>query len=498
MFLFLPFRAKNPPIQFPWVTVGLIIVNIVIYVLTTKSLLVVNEAALEMYGFSHTHLTPIRLITHLFLHANLLHLLGNMLFLWVFGGAVEGRIGSIFFLPMYLIAGMVAGLAQDSVNGRLYPDMWCIGASGAIMSLLGAYLWLSPHAQILVAYVIGFGVRLHYGIMTWEARWLVLGYAVSDLVQGYFFRNIGGGGTANFAHLGGMLAGYLIARLSQMSQESAQFSESQAIRSDFGGNYEIMQFRELEPLVNGPQPTIDAIYHFANRALEQADGPQLATNALTKHAAMILEKGNPQRFAELLLSYPQYPNTPMPLALLYGIAEILEKNSWFEMAGKLYKRAAAMTIMTPAGEVPLLRLGRLLEKTNQDKRLAAAIYQESLRLYPEGTHTILIQQALRRLPEPTKYYSLRSGQFVDSPDPLPQTAKTAPSTAPNPLLSPPVRPAQSFVGLNGIMATASRNAKTVEPEPEPDWEEPAPTLQLVPEDDTMIMPGVAPSMRKGK
>jgi membrane associated rhomboid family serine protease len=253
VFLFLPFRAKNPPNQFPWVTVGLIVANVLAYALTTESFLIVSRPALEMFGFSHNNLTPIRLITHMFLHANLTHLLGNMLFLWVFGGAVEGRIGSFFFLPMYLLAGMAAGVTHDSVNGRLYPDMWCIGASGAIMSLLGAYLWLSPYARILVAYVVGWGIRLHAGVTTWEARWLVLGYAIVDLVEGYFFRDIGGGGTANFAHLGGMAAGFLIARLSRMEQETAQFAESQAIRSDFGNHLQVMQIYELEPLVNGPQ-----------------------------------------------------------------------------------------------------------------------------------------------------------------------------------------------------------------------------------------------------
>lgn len=148
----------------------------------------------------------IPLVTSMFLHGGWLHLLGNMLFLWVFGGNVEDRLGHGRFLGLYLASGLLAAATQMWVA----PDamMPMIGASGAIAGVLGAYLFLFPRARVLTL------VPILFLFFFWElpailvlALWFlgqfVSGVAVLDTGQALY------GGVAYWAHIGGFLAGAL-------------------------------------------------------------------------------------------------------------------------------------------------------------------------------------------------------------------------------------------------------------------------------------------------
>jgi membrane associated rhomboid family serine protease len=141
--------------------------------------------------------------TSMFLHGGWMHLLGNMLFLWIFGDNVEDSMGHIRFLWFYLLCGVVAVFAQSLPNpDSAYP---IVGASGAISGVLGAYLMLYPRAKVLTLVLLPFfftTLRLPAALL------LLLWFAVqllSDLaVQG------GGAGVAFRAHIGGFLAGMVL------------------------------------------------------------------------------------------------------------------------------------------------------------------------------------------------------------------------------------------------------------------------------------------------
>jgi membrane associated rhomboid family serine protease len=132
------------------------------------------------------------LLTSLFVHGSLFHLLGNMLYLWIFGNNIEDFLGSFRFVLFYLVCGLAAGLTQVAATPSSQIPM--IGASGAIAGVLGAYLVLFPRARVLTL-VLFFIVPVPAGI--------VLGlWFVAQLV------NVGmGGGVAWFAHIGGFLTG---------------------------------------------------------------------------------------------------------------------------------------------------------------------------------------------------------------------------------------------------------------------------------------------------
>jgi membrane associated rhomboid family serine protease len=141
----------------------------------------------------------VTVFTSMFLHGGWMHLIGNMLYLWIFGNNVEDAMGHLRFVAFYLVCGIAAVFAQALPNpGSTVP---MIGASGAISGVLGAYLLLYPHARVLVAIPIGFVLHT----MRIKARWVLGFWFMLQLVNSALAR--GEGGVAWYAHLGGFVAG---------------------------------------------------------------------------------------------------------------------------------------------------------------------------------------------------------------------------------------------------------------------------------------------------
>lgn len=145
-----------------------------------------------------------RTLTHMFVHGGIMHIAGNMLFLWVFGDNVEDRFGRGWFLLAYFGAGLVAlGTQIVSEPGSGIP---MVGASGAVAGVLGAYLKLFPRAKVVGLVPLGF----FFFIVTWSAA-VFLGLWI-----GMQFLNVaagGGGGVAWWAHIGGFGFGYVLAAI---------------------------------------------------------------------------------------------------------------------------------------------------------------------------------------------------------------------------------------------------------------------------------------------
>jgi membrane associated rhomboid family serine protease len=141
--------------------------------------------------------------TSMFLHGGWLHLIGNMLYLWIFGDNVEDAMGHLRFIVFYLVCGAAAVFAQSVPNpGSTVP---MIGASGAISGVLGAYLLLYPRAQILVLIPLGLFTQLvHLPAI------LVLGFWFAMQLLSSLLTAPGSGGVAFGAHVGGFVAGMLL------------------------------------------------------------------------------------------------------------------------------------------------------------------------------------------------------------------------------------------------------------------------------------------------
>jgi len=212
--MFIPLRDENPSGKFGFVNVALILANIFVFfyeITLPPHALKVFEMANAMVparipdsltGHGSLELALLPLVTSMFLHAGLAHIVGNMLFLWIFGDNVEAAFGHLWYLLFYFVCGVGAGLVHIAFN--LGSHIPALGASGAISGVLGAYIVLEPQNRILCLIFI-FVVRVPAAIVL--GVWFIL----------QFLSGIGSlgtsvnGGVAVWAHIGGVLLGLFIA-----------------------------------------------------------------------------------------------------------------------------------------------------------------------------------------------------------------------------------------------------------------------------------------------
>jgi membrane associated rhomboid family serine protease len=212
--MFLPLRDENRSSSFPTVNVCLILANIACFVYQRAALTPHTEKALVMayamvparvpawlagHGSFEGAFLP--LVTSMFLHAGLAHILYNMLFLWIFGDNVEAYLGHLGYLLFYFVCGIGAGLTHVAFN--FHSHLPAIGASGAISGVMGAYIVLEPRNRILTL-VFVFLVRVPAVIVL--GLWFALQFlsGLSELGTQM------SGGVAVWAHIGGFLIGVLL------------------------------------------------------------------------------------------------------------------------------------------------------------------------------------------------------------------------------------------------------------------------------------------------
>ena len=150
-----PIRDHNPSERTPYVRNGLIFLNVLMFLLTDPWLgnMVALWGRLALYPLAITQGEWLwGLVTHMFLHAGFMHIIGNMLFLWVFGDNLEDQMGHVGFLVFYLACGLLAAGGQIMADPQSTIPM--IGASGAIAGVLGGYLLLFPRARVDVIAII--------------------------------------------------------------------------------------------------------------------------------------------------------------------------------------------------------------------------------------------------------------------------------------------------------------------------------------------------------
>jgi membrane associated rhomboid family serine protease len=151
-------------------------------------------------------------VTSMFLHGGIMHLLGNMLYLWIFGNNVEDSMGRVRFVIFYLLCGIAAVFAQALPDPDSQIPM--IGASGAISGVLGAYMLLFPRAKVLLGLPLGFMI---VQLGRFPAFWVLLAWFGMQLVLGSLAAS-GQGGVAFGAHIGGFVAGVLLIPLFKYPQ----------------------------------------------------------------------------------------------------------------------------------------------------------------------------------------------------------------------------------------------------------------------------------------
>jgi membrane associated rhomboid family serine protease len=220
----LPLRDNAPTRHFPIVTLGLIVANALVFFLYQAQEGIqasANELAFHPCEVDDSCPVvgedwPLTSFTSMFMHADIVHLAGNMLFLWIFGNNVEDALGRVRYLLFYLAAGLAATATQTFVTLQTASDQAAeipnLGASGAVSGVLGAYFLILPHARILT--IIVFLLReipawiflgLYFAFQAWQAN-----FQLQQPPEE--------GGVAVFAHIGGIVFGLLLVKLVQKRQ----------------------------------------------------------------------------------------------------------------------------------------------------------------------------------------------------------------------------------------------------------------------------------------
>jgi membrane associated rhomboid family serine protease len=235
----IPLKDNIPTVNFPVITVALIVANVLMYFFFQEGGLSFGEPSSEHYQQnaidygtipyevmhpgeqceipaagaeacsedSNAPSTWLTLLTSMFMHGGLLHLAGNMLFLWIFGNNIEDSMGRIKFVAFYLLGGLAATMAQVLIDTE--STVPGIGASGAVAAVLGGYALLYPRARVVtLIIIIVFVTVIEVPALLVLGLWFLLQLLdASQPVAGE------GGGVAYFAHIGGFLFGLALIKL---------------------------------------------------------------------------------------------------------------------------------------------------------------------------------------------------------------------------------------------------------------------------------------------
>jgi membrane associated rhomboid family serine protease len=228
--MFIPMGVAGRSKYRPYMTFGLIAVNVFVFIIT-----VLTQVTGGYEGMLHFYKTyaldicrigaePItysigKSISSMFLHAGLMHVLGNMVFLWIFAPRVEAYFGHKRFLILYLFTGIGAAVAHILVQGAnicipgVNVEGLVVGASGAVSGVMGAFLFLYPGSRVRTVFLLG---AIPLGTF-FVSAWVYLGFwFLMDLLNGF----IAVSNVAHWAHVGGFIVGFVVAFVAGMYKDA--------------------------------------------------------------------------------------------------------------------------------------------------------------------------------------------------------------------------------------------------------------------------------------
>jgi membrane associated rhomboid family serine protease len=394
--MLLPFRTDRPRIRPAYLTVTLIAVNTLIYALTAASMVQelssagVREGAVyvpwvyEQFALWGSHPTLLGFFTHMFLHADPFHLIGNMLFLWIFGSLIEDALRPLGFALLYLGGGFAAALAHLAISGILghSVDGPMVGASGAIAAIMGLFMLRFYQTRVEVFYWFGWFYR---GTFWVEAIWALGYWIVIEIGSGVFDAAFahGRGGVAHWAHVGGFVAGAIAAPFIG----SVQQAQREYITGDPQADVELLKRREQAEALERELKAEPGNAYRMRRLAQAYRRAQESGQALAMYQRCIgrfAERGMTEQAAEVYRELVELnAAAPLPADVLLPIARQLEATSARE-AVSAYRRIAQQFTTRPEAEEALFRAAALYAKALDQPYEALSCLNETLQRYPHG------------------------------------------------------------------------------------------------------------------
>ena len=214
----IPLRDVIPSRTRPGVTIGLIGFNVLVFLFQSTLPEQTAEAFLVTFAVVPAYFSLVDVVTSMFVHAGLVHLAGNLLFLWIFGDNVEDRLGHGRFAVFYVVCGFVAAFTQTALNPDSLIPM--VGASGSIAGVMGAYLVLYPHSRVLMLFPfppILFELPAVFFLGFWFLMQFLNGIGTLPIFQSGEMT----GGVAFWAHVAGFTCGLVLVRLMRRPERMA-------------------------------------------------------------------------------------------------------------------------------------------------------------------------------------------------------------------------------------------------------------------------------------
>jgi membrane associated rhomboid family serine protease len=217
-FVGIPLRdISRRPIHRPVVTISIIVINVLVFLLELAG----GDAFVQRWSVIPADIAAghnwITLLTAMFMHGGWMHIIGNMVFFWAFGPAIEQAMGPFRYLTFYLLGGLAAGIAQvAAMSASTVPNL---GASGAIAAVMGAFLITYPRDQIRTLLFLGWFVT----VTVLPAALLIrLWFLIQLFSQVGSVASVQSGGVAYMAHVGGFIFGAIAARLFENPRRMAE------------------------------------------------------------------------------------------------------------------------------------------------------------------------------------------------------------------------------------------------------------------------------------
>jgi membrane associated rhomboid family serine protease len=399
-FFFLPLGTTRPHWRMPWVTYGLIIINMLVM---TYALW---DPEVRLSGFIPAHPSMVAWVESAFLHVGPGHVVGNMLFLWLFGTLVEDTLGPWMFLGIYFAGHAGATLLDWGVTATFSPaslQIPRIGASGAIAGVMGlsAVCFLRTRVRCVYAAVVLLYWRA--GIAELSAQ-LFLGLWVGwEILQGYLSTSAAAltgavsVGVAHWAHVGGFAVGLTLALAMDLRKRVSRddLVTGRARMEDSSGFFS--QAGELQRVV-ADSPEDAAAWYALGQSQEVAGRTQQAAEAYQKALLAFLRQRQAVRAAETYVALSTYQRPEaLPPEILFDLGCALDDGSRFEESYDLFRLAAATQRGTRTAETALIRAGETARRFLHDRTKAGAAYWELLREYPFSDWRGLAMDGLRSL-----------------------------------------------------------------------------------------------------
>jgi membrane associated rhomboid family serine protease len=377
--LIIPIGTNRGCSRYPYVTLALILINTFVFILELTG---GDAAAINHWAFVPARPSLVTIITAAFMHAGLLHLVGNMLFLWVFGSVVEDALGPIVYGLFYLGGGLAAALLHWVVTLTLMPSeafIPCLGASGAVAAVLALFAIRFYRHKVRIFYLFAYYL-IRWGTFEAPSLWVVGLWFGWELLSG--FLSLGGGaGVAHWAHIGGFVFGVVMGFALRSPQDAAQEYTIEEARTQLAAMAPRAALEQLLPIVRAHPENEEARTQLA-RAYE---GVGDETAADEQWRILLRQRLARRERAEVVALCRQVARRSLLDGFdgrtLYDVACCFEESFQFPEAVHLLQRVWQANPDAPESELAMLRQATLMKDRVHDPN-ANSVLDQFLRTYP--------------------------------------------------------------------------------------------------------------------